>query len=157
MHLLHQEAEPLAHRLAARVRQELAEQLHVRAQADGLLADVPPLGQVRNLSRQPLLVHLDVLRELRDHAPQTVPLRDQPRRRPLDDALQRRADRFDPRLEVGAQAQALFLAHGQARARGSFRHRLERIHRELRRLGVLRHDEVAVPGEQRDVHLARQL
>src|SRR5690606_20085580 len=39
VHLLHQEAQPLADRLLAGLAEHLREQLHVRAEAHGLLAD----------------------------------------------------------------------------------------------------------------------
>ena len=53
MHLLRQEAEPLADRLLRRGVERLAEQLDVRAQAHDLFADVPALGQEGDLAREP--------------------------------------------------------------------------------------------------------
>src|SRR5690606_1761286 len=56
MHLLDQEAESLPDRLGRVGGHGLAEQREVRPQPDELLADVPALGDERDLARDPVLV-----------------------------------------------------------------------------------------------------
>src|SRR5690606_7314212 len=110
------------------------------------LADVPPLGEVRDLAGEALLVDADLADQLADGGAETVAFLDEASRRAVGDDGERGLDRGEPLLQIGLEASPLVLPHPDGLSRGRLGHGADVSEIRSLRLGLVApDDDVRIP------------
>jgi hypothetical protein len=91
-----------------------------------LFGDVQPIGEQRDLLRQPVLIDVDAAGKLPYRQPQPLALLEHALRCALGDAIQRPFDDVQPLVEIGGESEPLVATHLEERIHGAVDDREQR-------------------------------